>query len=328
MVTDHKHAHGAGTNTPTRALAIACALTSLVMILQFFGGWWANSLALISDAGHMMTDAAALAIALLAIRLSKMPATKRFTFGFHRFEIFAAALNALMLFGVAAYIGYEAWGRFKNPPTSDTVLTLAIATVGLVVNFISMRLLKESSSANLNMKGAYLEVWSDMIGSIGVIVSASVAYFTGWKWLDPVIAILIALFVLPRAWALLKESMSVLLEATPLDLDTSKISEAMQSVAGITDVHELHVWTVTSGKLAVSAHAVVLDVPSHRRALGEVVDLLKNKFDISHVCVQLEYEACKDGHCAFNAQASPAMEPVVSKTARQNSYSHVGHNHV
>jgi cobalt-zinc-cadmium efflux system protein len=325
MATEHNHTHGTGRGAPARALAIAFVLTTSVMVLQYVGGWLANSLALVSDAGHMMTDALALAIALLAIRLAKRPSNAHFTFGFHRFEIFAAIINALMLFAIAVYIAVEAWGRFKNPPASNIPLTLAIASIGLIVNFFSMRLLmKSGSDNNLNLKGAYLEVWSDMIGSLGVIASAVITYFTGWKWLDPLVALLIAVYVLPRAWSLLKEGANVLLEAAPRSLDALKITAAIGAVAGVTEIHEVHVWSLTSGKNCVSAHAVVKDITQHTRVLTEVTAILRTQFDIAHPTVQLEALACEDGQCAFERQADADLD--TAKSADHND--HKGHDHV
>lgn len=200
-----------------------------------------RNVALISDAAHMLTDAAALAIALAAVRVARRPADASRTYGYHRFEILAAAFNALMLFGVAVYLLVEAYGRFKKPVEIETTAMMGVAVVGLIVNLISMRLLAAGKDASLNIKGAYLEVWSDMLGSLGVIAGALLIRFTGWAWVDPVIAVAIGLWVLPRTWVLLKESLNILLEGVPAGIVVSAVSEAVTKMPGVTGVHDLHV---------------------------------------------------------------------------------------
>ena len=216
MSSGHPHAPAQGKpGAPhQRSLWIALALTSAFMVAEVIGGVITGSLALISDAAHMFTDTAALAIALAAMQIAKRPVDPRRTFGYHRFEILAAAFNALLLFGVALYILFEAWQRFSAPPSVDSVPMLVVASVGLVVNMISMRLLASGKDGSLNVKGAYLEVWSDMLGSLGVIVGAIVIWLTGWTWVDTVIAVAIGLWVLPRTWVLLRASINILLRGS------------------------------------------------------------------------------------------------------------------
>ena len=209
------HAHGIPSTDNERALRIALALTGSFLIAEVIGGVLTGSLALISDAAHMLTDTAALAIALAAIRIARRPADRRRTYGYHRFEILAAAFNALLLFAVALYILVEAYRRFTSPPEIHSVGMLVVASIGLIVNLISIRLLSGGQSDSLNVKGAYLEVWSDLLGSIGVIVGAVVIQLTGWSWVDPLVAVAIGLWVLPRTWILLKDSLNILLEGVP-----------------------------------------------------------------------------------------------------------------
>ena len=204
-----RHEHGGGGNE--RSLTIALALTTTFLVVELIGGILTQSLALISDASHMLTDTVALGIALAAIRIAKRAADKRRTFGYHRFEILAAAFNAMLLFGVAVYIVYEAYLRLKSPPEIQSTGMLVIALVGLVVNLVSMRVLAGGRDASLNLKGAYLEVWSDMLGSIGVIIGAIVIKYTGWSSVDSVVAILIGFWVFPRTWSLLKSSINILI---------------------------------------------------------------------------------------------------------------------
>lgn len=291
---DHGHAghdHTAGANQ--RALQIAFSLTSVFLVVELVGGVLSQSLALISDAAHMFTDVAALAIALMAIRIAKRPADAKRTFGYHRFEILAAAFNAMLLFGVAVYIVYEAYLRLKAPPEIQSTMMLVIAVVGLVVNLISMRVLRSGQEGSLNVKGAYLEVWADMIGSIGVIGGAAILKFTGWSWVDSAVAILIGLWVVPRTWTLLKSSINILLEGVPDDVDLGKLRALLLSVPGVKSLHDLHVWSVTSGKSTLTVHLVTeADANAEREVLPEVRKRLAASFGIHHITVQCELEPC------------------------------------
>lgn len=250
------HSHAIPENKKETTLWVALILTSTFLVAEAAAGLVLNSLALLADAAHMFTDAAALAIALAAVRIARRPADARRTYGYHRFEILAAAFNALLLFGVAIYILYEAYQRFRNPGEVQTTGMLVVATIGLVINLISMRLLSAGKDSSLNIKGAYLEVWSDMLGSLGVIVAAVLIRFTGWTWVDTLVAAGIGLWVLPRTWILLKESLNILLEGTPEGLSLGDVTTAMQGVSGVTNVHDLHVWVLTSGKNSLTAHVV------------------------------------------------------------------------
>lgn len=276
-----------------KALRYALMLTGGFMLAEVIGGVMLNSLALLSDAAHMFTDVAALGIALAAIRVGRRSEDDRRTFGYHRFEILAAAFNALLLFGVAAYILFEAWQRWSNPPAVQTTGVLVIAVLGTIVNLVSMRLLASGKDFSLNVKGAYLEVWSDLLGSIGVIVGALVILFTGWNWVDTVIAIAIGLWVLPRTWILLKETLNILLEGVPEGTDLPQLKQALLDVPGVISVHELHVWAVSSAKTSLSAHILYDTNSAHPASILEAVELLLAKqFEITHTTIQLETEAC------------------------------------
>lgn len=288
------HSHGASAGQNEKPLWIALALTSLFLTAELVGGILTNSLALISDAAHMFTDAAALAISLIAIRIGRRPADGKRTFGYYRFEILAAALNAMLLFMVALYIIYEAYQRLQSPPEIESSMMLIIAAIGLVVNLISMRLLSAGKDSSLNMKGAYLEVWSDMLGSIGVIVGAVVIRYTGWGWVDSVIAVGIGLWVLPRTWVLLRESMNVLLEGVPGGVGIAEISTAICARPGVASIHDLHVWSISSGKTSLSVHVVGSDATSTWPALvSSVRDMLAKDFEIHHTTVQVEDSPCE-----------------------------------
>jgi cobalt-zinc-cadmium efflux system protein len=298
----HDHARGAS----ERRMWIVFGLTATFFVVEVVGGILTNSLALLSDAAHMFTDVMALAIAITAIRLSRLPADRKRTFGYHRFEILAAALNAVLLFLVALYILYEAYQRWVEPPAIESLGMLVVAVAGLVVNLIGMRLLAGGAEANLNVKGAYLEVWADALGSVGVIIGALIVYFTGWTRADPLIAVLIALWVLPRAWMLFRQSVNVLLEGVPEGLDLPAIDGRLRAVSGVRDVHDLHIWAIGSGKASLTAHLILDSAQADvQRVLNDASDLLQREFGLTHTTLQAEFEHCDpDGNaCALEAHA-------------------------
>ena len=299
MGHDHSHAHVVEGNE--RRLWWALGLTAAFMVAEVLGGILTNSLALLSDAAHMFTDVTALAISLVAVRLGKRPVDDRRSYGYQRFEILAAAFNALLLFAVAGYILYEAWRRFVEPPSVDSGGMLVIAVIGLAVNLVSMKLLSGGKDESLNVKGAYLEVWSDMLGSVGVIAAAIGIRLTGWAWLDPAVAVGIGLWVLPRTWALLKASTHILLEGTPADVDVSQLRAHIEGKAGIVSVHDLHVWTLTSGRHVLTAHVVC--GPEAQPTLVKVLsEDLRRDYRIFHTTIQVEAEACGDLHAPMRGE--------------------------
>ncbi|MBW8778873.1 MAG: cation transporter [Burkholderiales bacterium] len=295
----HDHAHGghaghdhtAGANE--KSLKIALALTCAFLVVELAGGLIARSLALLSDAAHMFTDTAALGIALMAIHIAKRPADSKRTFGYHRFEILAAAFNAMLLLVVAAYILWEAYLRLKAPPEIQSNLMLGIAVVGLVVNLLSMKVLRSGQEESLNVKGAYLEVWADMVGSIGVILGAAIIKFTGWAWVDSAVAILIGLWVVPRTMTLLTSSINILLEGVPEDVDLEKVKEALLDVPGVRSLHDLHVWSVSSDKTTLTVH-LVTEPATHgeTQVLPAVRARMDKDFGIRHITVQCEVTPC------------------------------------
>lgn len=289
MGSGHQHHQGSSNK---RALTLALGLTGAFLIVEVIAGVLTGSLALISDAAHMFTDTAGLAIALAAIRIGERPADSRRTFGYQRFEILAAAFNAVVLFLVAAYILYEGYQRFVEPQDIQSLPMMLVAAVGLGVNLVSMRLLSSGKDSSLNVKGAYLETWSDMLGSIGVIAAGFIIWLTGWHWVDPLVAIGIGLWVLPRTWTLLKETINVLLEGVPDGIDLKAVRAALIATPGISDVHDLHVWSLTSDAPSLSAHLVLADGDLTRSAAAAV---LEQKFHIDHVTIQTERTDCRDG---------------------------------
>jgi cobalt-zinc-cadmium efflux system protein len=294
MSAGHNHAQVRAGHE--KKLLVALLLTTGFMISEIVGGLMTGSLALLSDAAHMFTDSAALAISLIAFQIAKKPADRMRTFGYARFEILASAFNAILLFIVALYILYEAYQRLVVPSPIQSTGMLIIAVLGLLVNLISMRILASASDDSLNMKGAYLEVWSDMLGSMGVIIAAILIRFTGWTWLDSLVAAGIGLWVIPRTWTLLRESMNVLLEGVPNGIDLEQVEKAILSVDGVKAVHDLHVWSVTSAKNVMSVHVVIATSAANgQEILGMVTESVSHDFEIGHCTIQLEHDGFHEG---------------------------------
>lgn len=288
----HAHDHTSGANA--KMLGWALALTSIYLIAEVIGGIVFNSLALLSDAAHMMTDVAALAIALMAIRLGRKAPDEKRTFGYRRFEILAAAFNAVLLFAVAIYVFVEAIKRFNEPQEIQSWGMLIVATIGLGVNLVSMRLLTAGKDASFNVKGAYLEVWADMIGSVGVILGALAIRFTGWTWVDPVVAVAIGLWVLPRTWILLRDTTNVLLEGVPAGLSLKEVRAAIGEVPGVQSLHDLHIWSVSNDEVSCTVHVVLAKDATAEPVRQTVMEVIKDHFDIGHVTIQTE---AKDQSC-------------------------------
>lgn len=288
----HEHSHATGGNE--KALRWALLMTSVYLVAEVVGGLVSGRLALLSDAAHMFTDTVALAISLVAIRIGKRPADRRRTFGYYRFEILAAVLNAVLLFFVAIYVLYEAYRRISQPAEIQSTMMLLVAAGGLLVNFIGMRLLASGKEESLNVKGAYLEVWADMLGSVGVIVGAIVIRFTGWGWVDSVTAVAIGLWVLPRTWRLLRESLNVLLEGVPDEVDLPAVESALLGSDGVASLHDLHVWALSSGKVSLSVHVVCTpEVGDLAPLVQRLRAMLVERFDIHHSTVQAERVPCE-----------------------------------
>ncbi|WCP73461.1 cation diffusion facilitator family transporter [Sphingomonas hankookensis] len=277
-------------------LGWALALTSTYLVAEVVGGFVFNSLALLSDAAHMLTDVAALVIALMAIRIGQRPPDDRRTFGYRRFEILAAAFNAILLFGIAIYVFVEAIQRFTDPEPVQSWSMLIVAAIGLVVNLVSMRLLTAGKEGSFNVKGAYLEVWADMIGSVSVIIGALAIKFTGWTWIDPIVAVAIGLWVLPRTWVLLRDTTNVLLEGVPSGLRLVEVRAAVSAVPGVAGLHDLHVWSMSNDDVSCTMHVTLApgaDADTVRKAVTELID---ERFGIEHATIQTEGpgEACEE----------------------------------
>lgn len=274
-----------------RALWVVFGLTFTYFIVEVVGGLVTNSLALLADAAHMLTDVGGLGLALFAAWMSAKPATPQRTYGYYRVEILAALVNAVVLFMMAFFILFEAYRRFREPPEVSSLPMMGVAAVGLVVNLIGMWVLRKASGESLNMQGAYLEVVSDLLGSVGVLVAGVVMLTTGWYYADPLFSVVIGLFILPRTWGLMKQAVNVLLEATPARVNLAEVEKALLGVEGVASVHDLHVWTITSGLDALSGH-VVLAAGVEPAVADAVVEraaaLLKEAFQIRHTTIQVE----------------------------------------
>ena len=275
-----------------RALQITFILTLIYFIVELIGGILTNSLALLADAAHMLTDVGGLALALFATWIAKKPATPQKTYGYYRVEILAALANAVVLFLISFYILYEAYRRFEEPPEVASAPMLLIAVIGLAINLVGIWNLHHGAKESLNIHGAYLEVVSDALGSVGVIVAAVIMLVSGWYYADPIFSVLIGLFILPRTWSLLTQAANVLLEATPAHINVATVEEAMLKVDGVEAVHDLHIWTITSGMEALSAHVVLVDGSESQTAswvLETITAKLKDEFGIDHTTLQLEH---------------------------------------
>lgn len=268
------------------------------MLAEVIGGLVTNSLALLADAGHMLTDVGGLALALAAIKFAERPATPERTYGYYRVEILAALTNAVVLIGISLYILYEAYERFRNPPEVQSGGMLVIASIGLVINVAGVFILRDGSKESLNMKGAYFEVLSDMLTSVGVIIAGIIMLTTGWYYADPLISAGIGLFIFPRTWALLKDAVGVLLEGTPSDVNIATLRETLSKLDGIAELHDLHVWSLTSGVNALSVHAVLAVGAEHDEVLTRIHEACKTDFHIKHITAQTERAgfACHEAH--------------------------------
>ena len=293
----HGHSHVPTTIRHERPLWIAFGLTLFFLLVEVAGGLLTNSLALLSDAAHMMTDVLALGISLFAVRMARRPADAKRTYGYARMEAIGALVNGGLLFLVAGYILWEAVGRFSQPPHVESNGMLLVAILGLIVNLIAMKLLQAGAGESLNMKGAYLEVWSDMLGSLGVIAGALLIRFTGWTVVDPIIAVLIGLWVLPRTWTLLREAGHVLMQGVPSGIDPDEIRDAMAAQSGVATVHDLHIWALGSREPILTAHVLLsLDAGDPDALRTAMAKMLRERFHIDHATLQVETRHCDDGH--------------------------------
>ena len=284
----HQHDNG------SKGLKIALIIVAVIMAVEIAGGLLSGSLSLLGDAGHMLVDALALGLSLIALNLAKKPATTTRTYGLHRSEILAALANGVTLVLVAAYIFFEAYQRFKSPPEVKTTIMLVVAVTGLIANLITIRLLHGARHDNLNVKGAFLHVLGDTLSSVGVIAGGVIIAVTGWEIVDPIIAVMIGLIILWGAVGLVRESVDILLETVPGHIKTEDVTAAIMAVPGVVELHDLHIWTITSGIYALSTHILIKDQMLSRTGeiIAQINHELVEQFNITHTTFQMENEKC------------------------------------
>lgn len=305
---------------PLPRLKWVLALTAVFMVVEAVGGWIAGSLALLADAGHMLTDVGALTLSLLSAWIAQRPPDDTKTYGYLRWEILAALVNGAALFGIAAWVVIEAVQRIQDPQPVRTGLFLAIASAGLVVNLVSLAVLHSAREGSLNVRGAYLHVLGDALGSVGAVLAAVIIALTGWTLADPIVSILLSLLILVGAARLLRESTDILLESVPRHVSLPEVQRRMLAVPGVAAVHDLHVWTVTSGMVAMSGHAVVPDLAAHPGVLDGIRAEME-RMGIGHVTIQLEVEHGCEG-CDDARETAPAPS-----WGRAGHGHHPGHAH-
>ncbi|MDR3607892.1 MAG: cation diffusion facilitator family transporter [Oligoflexia bacterium] len=281
----HSHSHGAG--AAPGALRKAIVVTAIFMLLELFGGYIANSLALMTDGLHMGADVAAMAFSLFAIWISERPKTARMSFGYYRAEILGALASGLGIWLISGLLVYEAIVRLQNPPAVQGGILLVIATIGLAANLLSMKMLHGSSHGNMNVKAAYLHVLSDALGSLSAVVAGAVIWFTGWHMVDPIITMVAAALMLWSSWGLVREAVNVLMERTPEGIDPERVLHDLATLPGVTEVHDLHIWAVASGRLALSVHIITSQEPE--QVISAANHLLEEDHGIIHTTIQVEH---------------------------------------
>lgn len=301
----HGHGHGGQADLPAsasgryaRRLAMSFAILLAFFLLEAAVGYFASSLALLSDAGHMLTDVLGVGMALAAITAARRPAGGQRTFGLYRIEVLAALANAVLLFGVAGYILYEAIGRFQQPPEVAGIPMMLTAAAGLLANVGVFALLRQGADESLNVRGAYLEVLADTIGSVGVLIGGLLTWYFGWYWVDPAVAIAVGLFVLPRTWKLARQALRILVQEAPEGMDVGELRGELAALPSVTEVHDLHVWTLTSGMEVASAHLTTDADADHGGVLVAAQHLLAERYRIDHATLQVE-----PGECAHRCRS-------------------------
>jgi cobalt-zinc-cadmium efflux system protein len=285
----HDHHHG-GSGSSARRLAVVLVFTAIYMVAELVGGIVSHSLALLADAGHMLSDVGALGLSLFAAWISRRPPTPTRSYGYYRTEILAALANAATLIAISIWVCIEAWRRLQAPPDVAGRMVMIIATGGFVINLAGMWVLNAGRHENLNVRGAWLHVATDALGNIGTVVAGAMVAYLGFAWADPAASVLIALLVCWSSWALLRESVEVLMEGTPSGIDPDRVRDVLRAVGGVKAVHDLHIWSITSGQVSLSAHVDVDGSRPDREVLPELCAALRDGFAITHVTLQLEVE--------------------------------------
>ncbi len=297
MHDHHGHSHGIHQHGPagceqrkanTLRMAVTLGLTLVYMVAEAVGGWWSDSLALMADAGHMFSDAAALGLSLFALWISQRPPTPQHSYGYYRAEILAALANGATLVVISLVICWEAIARLSTPHEVAGPVMMGIAAGGLVVNIVGLAILHRGRDDSLNVRGAWLHLLTDAMGSVAALVAGGLVYARGWEWADPVASILIGLLVIYSSWSLLREAIGILMQRTPKRIDAEAVTEAILALPGVREVHDLHVWTITGGMDSLSAHVVLASGHPPRMALDAIRGLMQSDFQIEHVTIQLE----------------------------------------
>jgi cobalt-zinc-cadmium efflux system protein len=289
--SEHQHTHSHSHDRAARSrrrLSIVLVLTAVYMFAEAAGGWLTGSLALLADAGHALTDVAALALALIAVWFGSRPATSSKTFGYYRLEILAALINGVALILISFLIFYEAYQRWAQPPVVRSGLMILVASGGLVINLVCARLLHGDHKDDLNVRGAWLHIIGDALGSVGAIVAGVLMSVYGWYAADPLFSCLIGLLIIWSSWHLIRESTNVLLEGTPAHINLAAVEDAILQTDGVTDVHDLHIWTITSGREALSAHVIHIETISQAELLKQLRAKLQDRFGVDHLTIQME----------------------------------------
>jgi cobalt-zinc-cadmium efflux system protein len=277
-------------SSETRRLKLALAITSVYFVAELVGGLLTNSLALLSDAGHMLSDIAALGLAIFAFQMARRPATTKRTYGYHRLEILAALINGLALWLIVGAIFHEAYRRVFDPPAVQSLGMLVVAALGLGVNLVAGFILYGSREESLNVRGAFLHVLGDALGSVGAVAAGTIMLFKGWYLADPIVSVFIGLLILYTSWELIRESIDILMQSVPKQIDVGEVQRVMEQVDGVIKIHDLHVWAVTSGVFTLSAHAVIVPDGNPHLILDKIEAELKTRFFIEHTTLQLEME--------------------------------------
>src|SRR5687767_361259 len=305
----HSHARASESR---RKLTMVLVLTAIYMIAEVVGGWWTGSLALLADAGHMLTDVAALALALIAAWFGTRPATSKKTFGYHRLEILAALVNGVALVVIALLIFFEAYQRWSSPPTVRGGVVMLVGAGGLIINLVCAWILHSPHEVDLNIRGAWLHVISDALGSLGAIIAGAIMSIYGWYTADLLFSVLIGILIVWSSWRLIRDATNVLLEGTPAHINLAAVEEAIMCTEGVSDVHDLHIWTITSGREALSAHVIHAYSISQPELLKELRTKLQDRFGVDHLTIQMEtpdfedetFHFCHAGTACFRSQRS------------------------
>jgi cobalt-zinc-cadmium efflux system protein len=298
MHEHHHHSHGHAHFSPNRRKVFASILLNgIITIAEIIGGILSNSLALLSDAIHNLSDTLAILFSYIALKIGEKEANDKKTFGYKRAEILAAFINSSVLIVICAYLLYEAWERFRNPQPIQALLMLVIASIGFVANFLSILLLRKDSEHNLNLRAAYLHLLGDTLSSVGVIIGAIAIYFWQWTWLDPVLTVVISLVIIRHTWTVLTETIEILMQAAPTEIQVEKIREEIEKLIPINNIHHVHLWRLTDSQIFFECHIDLqndLRLSESDKIRQEVKKMLTEKFSIYHSTIQIEYNCCPD----------------------------------